>query len=1049
LKKPYRKADNVLENLLKKRIFWILFGLALIGTLLLVAMPIGMDYGIERYFITHGAYQTDLEDVDFNPFTRRLVIKNLTVNVGNENVLTIAKAGFKFSWSPLFKKRLLIQELDLSDSDIEIEELPDGSWRIAGLLPRPSADPSSASSWGFGLVNVQVYNSRVKFRSMQLTSELKVEQARLTRLRTWLPDQKARLEFEGQLNDGKLQVQGDFSPFSSGTTFDGEFKLQGLTLTPFAQLIAADPGTLKGQLDGDVRIHSKYSSEKGFNFDQTGRLSLKQTRMRFADVDLADQNIAWDGTVQVKLPSTSDALLIAFTGQLKGTGGFINPTPDKLGFQHKGLGWNGKFVLDRKTQTDDYTIDGALALQDFKMAIPEINLTEESLSWDGNVQITLPGSPGVPFIAAAGQLVGKVASLSMPSANFKLQGNGLNYSGEFAFASEKETADIKLNGDLKFGKLEVASAEAHVAEEDLTWGGKFQISLPENKAAQHLTTNGKLGARSQTITMLGENLRLANENLAWEGRFDFGLQDVTAGLAVEGNFSLTDLVITDSQKELRLLASKAVSLKSIKGDAKTQFSIASAKITGLDLVGKTGSPEKPSLLSAAEVQADTVKLEQLKQVSIESARIAAAKGVLHQKKDGSWRYIEDLTTFLADTGASKQKEKSQNRAVEKAPHPAKVDGVDFGIRIGSLEIVGDSVLQFKDETVNPAFVTEARLTKALLTGVNSFKPDQFSPFTLEASSRKYTRIKLQGNVQPFGERISMDFKGKFRALEMPPLSAYAVKTIGYNLTSGEMDADIDLKITVGMLEGEGNLKFKNLIVEAVNPEKLENAAGTPIPLQSALKVLRDKDNDVRLKTPISGDVNDPQFSIADTINQAVIKGLTVTTLSYLKYMLGPYGTAIAIVELGAKVGAKTLTRIKLNPVKFQPGTSDLDATGKEYMDKLAAIMKQKKDLRLRLCGWATESDRMGSNKATARTTGASSPAESPDTKSTADGQSSAQKNARFPLSEEVMLALAEQRADLIEEILVSRHGIQDDRIFICKPEIDKNPEAKPRVDLVF
>jgi hypothetical protein len=103
LKKPDRKADNVLENLLKKRIFWILFGLALIGTLLLIAIPIGMDYGIERYFITHGAYQTDVEDVDFNPFTRRLVIKNLTVKAGNENILTIAKAGFKFSWSPLFK----------------------------------------------------------------------------------------------------------------------------------------------------------------------------------------------------------------------------------------------------------------------------------------------------------------------------------------------------------------------------------------------------------------------------------------------------------------------------------------------------------------------------------------------------------------------------------------------------------------------------------------------------------------------------------------------------------------------------------------------------------------------------------------------------------------------------------------------------------------------------------------------------------------------------------------------------------------------------------
>jgi len=47
------------------------------------------------------------------------------------------------------------------------------------------------------------------------------------------------------------------------------------------------------------------------------------------------------------------------------------------------------------------------------------------------------------------------------------------------------------------------------------------------------------------------------------------------------------------------------------------------------------------------------------------------------------------------------------------------------------------------------------------------------------------------------------------------------------------------------------------------------------------------------------------------------------------------------------------------------------------------------------------------------------------------------------------MALAEKRADLIEETLVSRHGIQDDRIFICKPEIDQNPEAKPRVELVF
>ena len=166
-----QKSEHVSKKTFRKRLLWILFCLALIGTLLLIAMPIGMDYGIERYFLTHGAYQTDVEDVDFNPFTRRLVIKDLVVRVGDENILTIARARLRFAWSPFFKKRFLVQEFELSDSDIAIEELPDGRWRIAGLLPEPSSDPSSPSSWGFGLANLQVRNSRVKLRSMKLISE--------------------------------------------------------------------------------------------------------------------------------------------------------------------------------------------------------------------------------------------------------------------------------------------------------------------------------------------------------------------------------------------------------------------------------------------------------------------------------------------------------------------------------------------------------------------------------------------------------------------------------------------------------------------------------------------------------------------------------------------------------------------------------------------------------------------------------------------------------------------------------------------------------------
>jgi hypothetical protein len=61
----------------------------------------------------------------------------------------------------------------------------------------------------------------------------------------------------------------------------------------------------------------------------------------------------------------------------------------------------------------------------------------------------------------------------------------------------------------------------------------------------------------------------------------------------------------------------------------------------------------------------------------------------------------------------------------------------------------------------------------------------------------------------------------------------------------------------------------------------------------------------------------------------------------------------------------------------------------------------------------------------------------------------AQKEPILPLIDENLLDLAERRADQIEDLLVGKHGIKDTRIFICKPEIDKNPDAKPRVELVF
>jgi hypothetical protein len=727
---------------------------------------------------------------------------------------------------------------------------------------------------------------------------------------------------------------------------------------------------------------------------------------------------------------------------LKGNGGSVDPAPDKLRFQHNGLDWKGKFVLNGKTETSELNFDGALTLQQFKTAATELNLAEEDLLWDGSVQIKIPNAPDALLITAAGQMAGKAASLDSPSAQVTFQSSGLNWNGKFGLTASGQTADTQLDGALTFAKLEIDTADTLLTAENAAWNGSIRIFRPATDDAPRLTTDGKLESRRQAIALAKENLRFANENLTWKGRFTCGLNDFPAGLAVEGDFGLTDLTVNATQKKLRLLTTKGVDLKSLKADSDLHFSVATARITGLELIGETGSAENAPLFSASEVIVDTVKLERLKQLAIDSARIVAAQAAAHRKSDGRWRYIDDLTSFLADSGLSSQRERSPNPVAQQSRSPATGADIQSGIRIGRMEIVGDSLLHFEDQTVSPTFRTDLNLQEARLTDINSFQPEQPSPFVLEASSRKYTRLKLQGTIEPFGERLSTDLKGKIRTAELPPLSPYAVKMLGYNLVSGQMDADIDLKIITGQMAGQGDLKFYDPQIEAVDPEKFKNEAGKTIPLQSALEVLRDNDNDVHLKIPISGDVTDPHFSFADAVNQALIKGLTIATVSYLKYMLGPYGMAIGIVELGLKAGAMALPGIRLEPVEFEPGASDLDPATMQYLDKVASILKEKKDLRLKLCGWAVEGDRTGGN-------GPTPDPEPLGTKSAAGGEIDRQKTPRFAATDEALLRLAEQRADLIKDILVGQHQIKDKRIFICRPEIDTSPEARARVELVF
>jgi hypothetical protein len=213
--------------------FWVLVGLVVVGTLFFIMLPVGIDYGIERYLESQGADEVIVEDVDFNLFTRRLTLTGMRVQIGTQTTLNIPEATFIIDWSAFIRKRFVLERFHISDTELIIKELGDGGWQIGGIDLPDQKETSEPSSWNFGLQQVSVNNSKIKFISSQLSSDLKIDQAGISKLSSWMPERKARLEFEGQLNAGMLNLQMDLSPFGNDLSAAGRIQLKGLSLAPF------------------------------------------------------------------------------------------------------------------------------------------------------------------------------------------------------------------------------------------------------------------------------------------------------------------------------------------------------------------------------------------------------------------------------------------------------------------------------------------------------------------------------------------------------------------------------------------------------------------------------------------------------------------------------------------------------------------------------------------------------------------------------------------------------------------------------------------------
>ncbi len=359
-------------------------------------------------------------------------------------------------------------------------------------------------------------------------------------------------------------------------------------------------------------------------------------------------------------------------------------------------------------------------------------------------------------------------------------------------------------------------------------------------------------------------------------------------------------------------------------------------------------------------------------------------------------------------------------------------------RLAGIELV-DGSLDFEDRSTQPVVTSRVRVARLELGSVASTAPGRPSELRLQGRIGDYASLRLEGSLQPLLRPVGADLRLRLRGLELPPYNGYLVPLLGYRARAGQLDLMGDLAVREGELRGEQRVTLRGLDLEPADPALVAAfEQRLSMPLESALALLRDRHDRVRLEVAVSGRLEDPDFDLSDAIDQALVKALRWGAVAYLKQAFQPYGALITVLQLAGKAAAA----IRLDPVAFAPGASALDARARAYLQKVAAVLEDRPRTHIRLCGHAVPADLPPAAPAGPA---AEAPAAAPETAAGRTGPprpAAAERDRR-------LRDLARQRARAVRDLLVTVHGIAPARVLVCAPELDRDPEARPRVELTL
>jgi hypothetical protein len=190
-------------------------------------------------------------------------------------------------------------------------------------------------------------------------------------------------------------------------------------------------------------------------------------------------------------------------------------------------------------------------------------------------------------------------------------------------------------------------------------------------------------------------------------------------------------------------------------------------------------------------------------------------------------------------------------------------------------------------------------------------------------------IEIVGQVNPLAKDLFLDIKASARDIELSPLTPYSAKYAGYGIERGKLSVKVAYKIENRKLTAQNNVYLDQLTFG----EKVDSPTATKLPVLLAVALLKDRNGVIDINLPISGSLDDPQFSMGGIIIRVIVNLV-------VKAVTAPFALLGAIFGGGEELAY----------IEFAPGLTALDAAADAKLKTLTKALNDRPGLKLDITG---------------------------------------------------------------------------------------------------